>query len=261
MIGSVVALATATTLQPTSKWIVDFADSSCVLSRQYGPVDQGFSLNLKAPIVGKAFEIIIAEPQRKANEWDIGEGWIERPGGSRVSPIHVKSYSTEGKIRVSRIYVDPDLYAVGDDGDRLILHLGKWKTYDLAIPGFEKAKNVLEFCLKDLRKIYGVDEQALSAIAVPAKAARPVFRYFSSDDYPAEAMRKGEQGTVGALFWVEANGRVKECKVIESSQRKSLDEQTCNIIVDRARFEPAKDATGKSVRSPTYTRISWLMPR
>lgn len=260
MIGSMMALAAAATLQPTGKWVVDFDDNACVLSRQYGTAEQGLVFLLKAPLVGKQYEIIIATPERKPKGWEFEEGWIEKPDGRRIEPINVANYSTVNKQRLSRFHVDPELYVVGEDGERLILHFGKTKTYDLALPGLEKAMAVLDVCLKDLRKIYGVDEKILAEVATPANTERRLYGYFSSVDYPTDAIRNGQQGIVGALFWVEANGRVKECQVVESSQSKALDDQTCRIIVSRARFKPALNAAGQAIRSPEYQRIRWLLP-
>jgi TonB family protein len=71
------------------------------------------------------------------------------------------------------------------------------------------------------------------------------------DDYPIEAIRKSEFGIVSTLLDVSAAGRVTSCVVTETSGAKSLDEATCRLIVARAAFEPARDATGTAI-SGTY---------
>lgn len=253
-------LATAEPLKPTGRWVVNFAENACVLSRQYGEGKQGFSLHFKAPLIGESYEIMIARPERRSHGWTMDRGWIEKPDGRRIEPIYISEYSTVDDHRLSRIRFDPELYTLGEDGDRLILHLDKRHHYDLALPAFEKARAVLGTCLTDLRKVHGVDEQVMAGIATPAKADKPLYRYFSTDDYPSEAVREGQQGSVGILYWIETDGRVKQCKIIESSGRDALDRQTCAIIVDSARFTPALDASGSPIRSPDFTRISWVMP-
>ena len=260
MIASWLVLAAAAPLQPSGKWVVDFAENACVLSRQYDNATPPFSVHFKAPILGPQFEIIIATPNQKEapESWDTG--WIEKPNGQRVEPINIDSYSTVSKSRLSRVYLAPDLYQVGEDGERLILHIDKKHSYDLALPQLKEAMAVLDFCLKDLRKVNGVDESVTSRIATPAKSKRGVVSYFSPQDYPAQEIREGGQGNVGALYWVETDGTVKECKVLDSSKRPRLDRQTCNILVRRGRFTPALDANGKPIRSPQYVRIRWRMP-
>jgi TonB family protein len=81
---------------------------------------------------------------------------------------------------------------------------------------------------------------------------------FSYDDYPAEALKKNEQGTVQAELTIGSDGRVRACKVIRSSNSESLDTATCNIMMRRARFKPARDAHGNPTED-TYTTppITW----
>jgi len=260
MIATIVALASAAPLQPSGKWVVDFADNACVLSRQYGSGDDQFSLHFKAPLLGRQFEIIIAEPnQRKAPE-TYETGWIEKVNGQRIEPIYIDSYSTVAKSRLSRVYIEPDRYLIGEDGERLILHFNKKRSYDLALPQLKDAMAVLDYCLKDLRKVHGVDDSVTSRIATPAKARAGVVSFFSTDDYPAQEVREGGQGNVGALYWVETDGSVKECRVMDSSKRPRLDRQTCDVLIRRGRFKPALDVNGKPIRSPEYVRIKWRMP-
>ena len=76
---------------------------------------------------------------------------------------------------------------------------------------------------------------------------------FSADDYPAEAMRNGEQGTVQAELTIDTRGRVKACNIVRSSGYASLDEATCSIMRRRARFRPLHDANGKAVEDHVRT--------
>jgi TonB family protein len=254
-------LASDSALQPTGKWVVEFADSACVASRSFGTPDKRLDFHLKAPMLGQNFEIVIVVPDSKrpqGNGYD--EGWIERPDGSRAAPITAGSYSTVSKTQVTRIYVDPEKYIIGQDGERIILQINKERRYDLALPDLQKVQRVLNQCLTNLRDDYGVGENVTKQIATPAESKQSLIGYFNTDDYPSEAVAKGEQGYVGVLYWVETDGRVKECKIVESSRRQSLDGRTCEIIRRRARFTPAQDQQGKAIRSPKYQRIRWEMP-
>jgi protein TonB len=83
---------------------------------------------------------------------------------------------------------------------------------------------------------------------------------FSSDDYPADAQRNGEQGSVRARLDIDKRGRVHGCTVIESSGHASLDLATCRILQNRARFSPARDAKGTSVAVTIVTPpIVWRL--
>jgi len=82
---------------------------------------------------------------------------------------------------------------------------------------------------------------------------------FSADDYPMEALRNEDQGTVTAKLAVDERGRVMRCEVSVSSGSDALDSRTCEILSNRARFEPARDESGHPV-ADTYTqRITWRL--
>lgn len=254
-------LSSGSALQPTSKWVVEFADSSCVASRAYGTPEKRLDFHLKAPLLGQTYEVAIVVPdskEPKGNGFD--RGWIERPDGSKAAPISAGSYSTVSKMHITRFYVDPEKYVIGQDGERIILHINKQRHYDLALPDLQKAQRVLSQCLTGLRDEYGVGETVTKQIATEAKAKQSIVRYFSTDDYPQEAVIKGEQGYVGALYWVESDGRVRDCKIVESSHRQSLDDRTCEVIRTRSRFTPALDHQGNPIRSPDFLRVRWAMP-
>lgn len=83
---------------------------------------------------------------------------------------------------------------------------------------------------------------------------------FSVDDYPADAQRKGEEGTVQAELAVDAAGRTVACTVLHSSGSASLDSATCALLQRRARFLPARDVDGKAVPDRVTTPpIVWRL--
>ena len=82
---------------------------------------------------------------------------------------------------------------------------------------------------------------------------------FSGDDYPADAIRNEDQGTVTVRLDISAQGRVTNCSVTGSSGSRSLDNATCRILRSRARFSPAKMSDGTPT-TDTYTqRITWRL--
>lgn len=261
LIAQLLATANAAPMQPVTRWVVEFADSTCLMGRRYGTDKNPIDLLIKAPMLGEMHEVLINVPQGGHSPHEgVNEGWFERPNGTRAAPISAATYRTEGKTLLTRFYIDPKAYKLGEDGDRLILDFGRRYRYDFALPDLEKAKGVLGQCLTSLRDAYGVGESATKQIATPAESKLSIYRYFSTDDYPSDAVSKGERGYVGALFWVEIDGTVEDCKIVESSRRKSLDDRTCDVIRTRSRFNPAIDHQGMPIRSPQYQRVRWEMP-
>lgn len=94
----------------------------------------------------------------------------------------------------------------------------------------------------------------------PLRAKGSLVGLFSSDDYPKEALRAGETGTVHVLLTIDASGRVSDCHVMLSSLSPSLDAATCSVLSERARFEPARDLAGRPVADKYSQRITWKIP-
>jgi TonB family protein len=80
---------------------------------------------------------------------------------------------------------------------------------------------------------------------------------FTAEDYPPEALDRGEQGTVNVRVAVNTSGRVSACTVLQSSGSQTLDRATCKIIAARARFRPAQDTVGKAIESSATQKIVW----
>lgn len=86
--------------------------------------------------------------------------------------------------------------------------------------------------------------------------------WFRNDtDYPSEAIRNEEQGTVGISFEVNAEGRVENCRVTQSAGSRSLDQTTCDLAVRRGRYSPAKDAAGNPIKQSKTLRVTWRLDR
>lgn len=94
-----------------------------------------------------------------------------------------------------------------------------------------------------------------------ASGLSPAISLFSRDDHPTQALRRQEEGLVLAEVDVTPDGRVGECRVVQSSDSLSLDETTCAIMKRRARYRPARDDAGQAVVGHDKIRVKWLMPR
>lgn len=93
-----------------------------------------------------------------------------------------------------------------------------------------------------------------------AERAEPIgspAEWVTNDDYPAEALRRDEQGTVEIEFVIARNGRVSDCRVVQSSGSQPLDRKTCMLIIERALYSPAVDAEGRAVEQTSRLRFRW----
>jgi TonB family protein len=76
-------------------------------------------------------------------------------------------------------------------------------------------------------------------------------------DYPRDARL---QGTTRFEMEVSADGRPTVCTIIGSSGQAALDVATCNAFMKRARFTPAKDASGFVIAGRYRGSVTWKEP-
>lgn len=82
----------------------------------------------------------------------------------------------------------------------------------------------------------------------------------TNDDYPVRAMVEEREGTSGFRLTVGADGAPTGCEIIAPSGHADLDEATCRLLLERARFTPGLDAGGKPVGGTYTNRIRWQIP-
>jgi TonB family protein len=93
-----------------------------------------------------------------------------------------------------------------------------------------------------------------------ARARASLNTYFSADDYPKTALRRGIQGMVGFRLQISPEGRVVKCVVTRSARDAALDAATCSILRVRARYKPARDLQGRAVMGSAEGRVAWRLP-
>lgn len=260
-IVSLVAHTTATAappplLLPTAPWNVEFADSMCLLSRTYGR-DGAISLLLKPNMLGNGMEIIVARANSAIGRPERGKVAVAVDGQKLNFDAHYDAQSS-AQARLLRVMIPEDKMEMEALRDTLLIDAGPRSRLLFSLGGIDRAFPVLASCVAQLRAVHKVSDADIGALATPPKGSAA--HLFTPDDFPSEALGRGRSGTVGVLLWVEANGRVSTCKVIESSANTTFEQATCEIVKRRGRFTAARDAAGQAVRAPTFTRIRWMPP-
>src|SRR6185312_1055615 len=98
-----------------------------------------------------------------------------------------------------------------------------------------------------------------AAVTDPPKAtAIDPASWFSADDYPAEAQRKGIEGRSGFEVDVDTQGKPTACRITHSSGSPILDQTTCDVVLKRAQFEPAM-SHGHAVAGRYSQTATWKL--
>ena len=107
----------------------------------------------------------------------------------------------------------------------------------------------------------GVDPALVARIAVePLGSIDGIDGIFSDRDYPVEAIRSGESGSVRVLTMIGVDGRAHKCRPLSAPRSPVLIRDTCAVIEDRARLQPARDKEGKAMEAPFLATVTWAFP-
>lgn len=91
--------------------------------------------------------------------------------------------------------------------------------------------------------------QTIGLPSPPPRPPRPInpASWVRSDDalpWPSRGFRSG-QGVLRYTLLVDEDGRAQECEVNASTGLRRFDRQACRLLIDRARFEPARTSNGQ----------------
>lgn len=81
--------------------------------------------------------------------------------------------------------------------------------------------------------------------------------WVTNADYPLAAWRNREEGVVQYDVAVDAHGKPTGCTITYSTATPALEAETCRLLMERARFEPAEDKGGTPRASVWPGETKW----
>jgi hypothetical protein len=269
-----VAFAAETVLKPNSPWSVDLNDKTCTLRRVFGTTEDPFILRFERFAPGNAFQTVIASKQfRQVDQRSFAT--ITYGGGA---PIYLTGRFMPGTSNNSL----PTLFLPSDS---LLPNDKKTKDIDeseavttdvevavtsvsmrfsdrrirLETGSLGKALAALRQCTDDLVRHWGLDptEQATlqrraTPLSNPANWAKP-------GDYPSKALNIGQQAIVSFRLVIDKQGMPTACEIQRAYADAAFQKLTCELLMSRARFEPAINAAGQPTASYFATTARWIM--
>ncbi|MEO0057809.1 MAG: hypothetical protein RIT17_1282 [Pseudomonadota bacterium] len=85
-------------------------------------------------------------------------------------------------------------------------------------------------------------------------------RWVRDSDYRSSWLRQGLEGSASFALGIDATGKVTGCTLTRSTGHAVLDAATCELVTKRARFDAARDDTGKPVGGTFTGSITWNIP-
>ncbi|MES2442617.1 MAG: energy transducer TonB [Pseudomonadota bacterium] len=251
-------------LAPTGKWVVDYSDNACMVSRRFGTgtaeVEAAFVVLPRSESATVAIALAPALGAGKAApSW--GRVTITlQPSGKRIRTDYVSAQLANGTRRAVSFRI------WGDDVDAMIrssrirVDAGRLVDVVLAPRGMPAAFRAADTCKDDLLKTWNIDPVPLATAITPAKPRTPMGNWVRNADYPEKALAQRVSGTTVFRLTIDATGALTECGVIISSGSELLDTTACGLMRKRGHFLPALDANGKPVPDLMIDRFRWVIP-
>jgi len=278
-------------LQPSSPWVLDYAENSCRLSRAFGTGKDQTILQFESTAPGEMSMIAIGRPLQTGAEEIPGKflpvqddpfkGKAEiatnkRPGvlWAKVALLPaalIARDKAEGELRKAHPGVRPPPIDLADKAE----HRAARQAFAAAVTELEidsrrnrpviletgslgEAIKSLGKCNRDSLRDWGIDPDVEDKIVRPVWAP-DVVSWFTSDDYPASKL--GKESEVRVRLLVDAAGKVTKCTSLSHFDEPEFNQVTCEKFMKRARFRPAELADGTKVPSYYINRVVFRMER
>ena len=264
-------------LQPTSQWVVDYADDSCSLGRSFGEGDRKVTLffdqfepgdTFNLTFVGKSMDSNYGSPKTSLrfgpSEEQVDATAVSATtknvpaiiveGGHRIGPLTDAEIAARKKAVAGGEPFEPAPIGPAREKAATWLQLGKVLRFDLVLETgpMDAPLAALRECSWDMVKSWGLDVEQQKHLLRKAYPTEPSANWFSDNDYPAEMLRGGYQGIVNFRILVDETGKASSCRIQVSTRPKAFDDVVCAKVMKRARFHPALDEKGKP--APSYWR-------
>jgi len=280
--------------QPSSQWVLDYADDSCRLIRQFGEDKNQVKLTFEAVAPGEMTLLVVGGTLRQTifatpiNAKFLPDGGIGFDGRTAL---------TQAGSKAAAFWLDVPLASVekGDleklIGKKTLVVARERPTIDPVKAATEKAERAMfvtnttglsiaqsgaramvletgslgkplqkfDECERDLLRQWGVDPDQQDQIVKPVWSPS-MTAWFSSSDYPNEMLRQKAESDVSGRLVIDAAGKVIKCAAVSAYVAPEFNKVVCNVYLTRAKFAPAELANGTKVVSYLGERIRFRMP-
>lgn len=271
----------ALTLEPSSRWELDYAADSCALRRTFGEGEQQSQLEIRRFQPGISLQTTIATkamPMTRRNfryrfdpkvDWQDGvaanyvyfaesfEGVIFYP---RLVDLPFKD--TKDDAELAQFFKTADLVGMeakagesvqslslsGAFRDDLVL-----KTGSLSAPLI-----ALNACIDELLGHWGIDVEAHKTLTRPA-TAKNVSKMGRLIPYPPKMLAQRLPGIVNVRLEVDEAGAVRGCHIQMQLSDPAFEQASCKTLQKKLKFDPALDKEGKPIASYWINLVRFVM--
>ncbi len=247
------SVAAPPALAPVGKWVVEYNQANCTLSRPFGTASAPITFGIKPSADMASGELLLLAPGPLGSVRR-GNGSVTiLPSGDRFDVRWARGPLAAAGQHGVRFDADQSFWDALPTAKELELDVGEPNRIRLILGPTDKALAAVKTCSDDLLRGWGADPAALIK---PGGAW--LARLFGPNQYPPAAISAHQQGRVQTLSVADKQGKVVSCAIVESSGSTPLDTATCSILRDRGRFAPGD--VGAPARRYVVVAVHWVLP-
>jgi hypothetical protein len=107
----------------------------------------------------------------------------------------------------------------------------------------------MQNCADDLLTVWGLDADKHKSLTAPAILNPNPTGVLPQGTVPFGEFSKLGGGANQVRLVVSAEGKPTSCTIYSPSLSQTLNERICTLVMDKATFQPAKDAEGQAMAS------------
>lgn len=256
-----VAAAAAVPLEPNGKWVVNFADTHCVASRDYALQTGQLGFGLRPAANGKVVHLFLVREGR-ASKWAEQVPAQVAIGSAPLSKSFLLRYGVKfpngDKIMNQVTLTREEMTALAASESITVRAAGLDASFRMQ--GMPRIAALLGDCTNGLQRFWNMGDTPTVPIATPPKPKAAIGTLFTWQDYPADAMTGRMEGSAQVVLLIDEKGKPQSCQVVQSTGAPVFEVMGCQVLMQRAKFSPALDDKGQPIRS-SYTSppIRWQM--
>lgn len=269
------AFAETKVVTATSPWKMDYTGTACHLQRGFGTTQDPVLVQFEQLAPGDYFNFTVAAgafsriaptskvalstgPDHKVigDRFRLGD---MAAGDQKLTTLFFSGTTLNGFTKDGK---RPDKVTPERASQVTSLFIS-WGDKDLQIGmgPLAKAFAAMDTCTEGLVKSWGLDPEQQKALSRRPKALTEPHTWLPAGTFPADLASEGRQALVDVRLLIDATGAVTDCQVVNGYSEPRFAKVTCSRIQERAKFEPALDASGLAVPSYAVHRVNWVIDR
>ena len=261
-------------LPRVSKWEMNYDIDSCHLMARFGSGNQDVILNITREQPGDAFDALLFGKMFKYDELDmpieldfgLGGKVIKRSGialtaggPDAVPALRVSNLRLDGWAAKSKDEQPPALaQSVETSVTTITFRAASSKRYRLETGSLGPPLAAMRQCTASLIKSWGYDPAVEAGLVRRATPTGNPAAWVVTGDFPSKALWAGHNGLVHFRLDVDETGKPVGCRVLFRTNPDEFADRSCKALLQRAKFNPARDAQGKPVKSFYINSIRWM---